>query len=92
MKATGLPWTIAGTTTSDVTVNGFHSDVRFEPKPGTVCNPTYPNITFSGKLGGGVWNAAQHQITYDNAPGVSAIVFHSGGPEGGPRDSVGRLP
>jgi hypothetical protein len=81
MKATSLPWTITGTTTSDVTVDGFHADVRFEDKPGTPgqCNPTYPNITFSGRVAGGIWDPTAHQITYTNAPGLTAIGFHVGG-------------
>jgi hypothetical protein len=83
MTATGLPWTITGTTTSDVTIDGYHADVRFEDKPGTPgeCNPTFPDITFSGRVGGGVWNggAGAHTITYTNATGLSATGFHSGG-------------
>jgi hypothetical protein len=72
VQPTRLPWIITGTTTSNVTLEGLHLDLRYETRPpaGSVaCALNGISITATGKLHGGAWDAAAHQITYVNAPG-----------------------
>jgi hypothetical protein len=72
--ATQLPWTITGTTTSNIQIEGLNMDLRFETLPpggGSSCFQHNQNVTWTGTLNGGVWNAAQHEMNYTAATGTT---------------------
>jgi hypothetical protein len=74
MQATSLPWSATGPSTSNVTIDGVRLDILFENKPGTSCPIASASATLTGNLQSGAWDAAAHQVTYNNATG---LVAHS---------------
>jgi hypothetical protein len=65
-KATLLPWTITGPSTTNIQAHGLHFDLRFD---GT-CQAAGLDLTVTGTATQGTWDAAAHQITFASAPGL----------------------
>ena len=71
---TRFPWTVTGTTLTNIQIHGVHLDLRFETKPGSLpgsCIFHNIDVTLTGTLTGGVWDAAAHQVTFSAAPGLA---------------------
>jgi hypothetical protein len=77
VTATGTPepnpdWTVTGVTTTNVQIHDVRIDLTFENKPGSsnCLNVNGQNLLLTGTLTGGVWDAAAHQVTFNNAEGL----------------------
>ena len=74
---TRFPWTVTGTTTTNIQVESLLVDFGFETRPGGApgsCGVHNQNTTWTGTLNGGVWDATTHAITLIAATGS---VLHS---------------
>lgn len=69
LQATSLPWSATGVSTSNVTIDGVRIDGLLE---GGSCAVAGASFTMTGNLQGGAWDPAAHQITYNNASGLTA--------------------
>jgi hypothetical protein len=75
---TGLPWTVTGSTTSNIQIHGLRLDLRFDtlfPGGSPICFFETQAPTVTGTLSGGTWDAAEHQVTFANDSG---LFVHSG--------------
>ena len=66
-KATRLHWTMTGSTTTDIQIHGIHIDWLFETAPPpdpTPCPLAGVTITTTGTLRGGIWDHAEHELTF----------------------------
>jgi hypothetical protein len=79
LVGTAPDWTATGITTSNVQIDNVRIDMTFENKPGSSSCVSLNNqsLVVTGTLTGGTWNAAQHEVVFNNAEG---IVYH--GPTG----------
>jgi hypothetical protein len=75
MAATNFPWTATGASTSNITIEGVQVDIHFTNRPGDPNSCIAPSsVTSTGHLGGGLWDAAAHQVTYTNTTGLTAHI------------------
>lgn len=70
VTGTGFHWSATGLTTSNVTIDGVNVDVLFEGATG--CSQNGQKVQVTGTLGGGIWSAASHHVTYTGATGTTA--------------------
>jgi hypothetical protein len=80
MTPARFPWTVTGTGTTDVRIDGVHIGIQYEDLPGApgTCGGPYANqqFTLTGSIGTasgqGIWGASTHQISFVNAMGLTA--------------------
>ncbi len=69
-KATGLPWSITGSNPNNLIIDKVHIDVPYSG----VCPLNGVTGTVTGTLTGGVWDAAPHGITFNDATGLTQDI------------------
>ncbi|HEX5922772.1 MAG TPA: hypothetical protein VFY45_03000 [Baekduia sp.] len=78
--AANLPWIVTAPATTNVSVDNTQVNVTFTTTGSTFCVfKDSPPFIMTGRLGGGTWNQAQHEITFANQTGLTSH-FPVGGP------------
>ena len=80
VTAGNLPWVVTAPTTTNVSIDNLRLTVTVGTTGSTACFFNSEIVmTATGALSGGTWNQAQHQVTWNNATGLTSHT-HGLGP------------
>jgi hypothetical protein len=80
IQATGLPWPMTATATTNVQIHGVNVDMRFENTPGSAgaCPILGAKTLLTGTLTGGSWNPANNTVNLGSATGLTTHFLGTG--------------
>jgi hypothetical protein len=75
LQSTNHPWTATGHSTVNVTIDGVRIVVQFENRPPPVVSCPVPSpVTVTGRLDGGFWSGATHQVHFSTDTGLTSHI------------------